>query len=138
MSGYSRFTEVKDLEVDGQERDRYTVHSFRSNVHPDHFVVSFREAGVEDSEFGYVDRAKALELAEHFVFLANELAKPDRFDTRRQVVLMDDNKRAELYQVGFTDGINSERRTIIQLFGEQLTAVVESTDDLRTWLRTPR
>lgn len=133
-------TEVKDFDQDGQQRNHgHYVTTFESNVVPEHFVFSMN-SHVDDGEsiMGYVDRALALELAERLVRIANDLAKPDRNGVKATVSIYDAEDRMKLYSQGMEDGVNSERSVIIRLFGEQLTNTVESLDDLRTWLRTPR
>jgi hypothetical protein len=50
-----------------------SIMSFRSNVADDHYVVSLSEDGRDESPMGYVNQRAAVDLACHFVAVANSL-----------------------------------------------------------------
>jgi hypothetical protein len=68
-------TRITVLEPDGGVMGNYVPHvtSFRSNTADDHFVVSLSVEGNDESPMGYVDKRAAVDLAAHFVEVAQSL-----------------------------------------------------------------
>ena len=71
--GQTRITALEPDPVGPGRNYVPSVQSFRSNISDDHFVVSMTEEDRDESPMGYVDKRAAVDLAAHFVGIANDL-----------------------------------------------------------------
>lgn len=78
--------------------------SFKSNTFRDHFVVSMSVEGTDESPMGYVDKRAAVDLACHFVAVANELGADLQVYSRATVA----QQRGDSYALGYKNGRDGE------------------------------